>query len=76
MRGRLTPVIFDFNLASMQRRIRECDANSVKSDAGGIISATRVAQTLHGDTAKHPRRTYKCNAGVFLQVRLGPLTRV
>ena len=31
----------------------EGDADSVKSDAGGIISATRVAQTLHGDTTKN-----------------------
>ena len=43
----------------------EGDADSVKADAGGIISATRVAQTLHGDTVKHPRRTFKCDAGVF-----------
>ena len=54
----------------------EGDADSVKSDAGGIISATRVAQTLHGDTAKNPRRTFKCHAGVFLQVPRGLLTRV
>ena len=38
---------------------------SVEFDAGGPWSATRGAKTLHGDTAKLPRGTKKCHAGVF-----------
>ena len=38
---------------------------SVEFGAGGPWSATRGAKTLHGDTAKLPRGTKKCHAGVF-----------
>ena len=37
----------------------------VEFGAGGPWSATRGAKTLHGDTAKLPRGTKKCHAGVF-----------
>ena len=53
----------------------EGDADSVKSDTGGIISATRVAQTLHGDTAKHPRRTFKDGLTLSDWWLLSPITR-
>ena len=40
--------------------IRCCvDVKYAEADAGGIWSATRAAKTLHGDTAKHPRRTIR-----------------
>ena len=42
-----------------------CDAASVVAGAGGILGAVRAAETLHGDTAKHPRRPFVFDAGVL-----------
>ena len=52
--------------SSTQHRIKEYDTASVVSDAGGVSRATLVAQTLHGDTAKHPHRIQVTDAGVIV----------
>ena len=49
----------------------EGDADSAKSDAGGIISATRVAQTLHGDTAKNPHELLSATREFFCKSHAG-----
>ena len=59
------------SLNSMLRRCQievkyvEAVAGSVESDAGDVWSASRGAKTLHEDTAKLPRGTFYCHAGVF-----------
>ena len=50
--------------------------DSVVSDAGGVLKATRAAKTLHGDTAKHPRPQFWGLRESFFRVLRRPMIRV